>query len=394
MASDALRVGPGSILSGKEGGVLSGLRFVVKDNFDVAGHRTGCGQPEWLADAEPAPVSAPTIERLIAAGASLIGKAHQDELAYSMSGTNVHYGAPPNPAAPDREPGGSSSGSASAVASELVDFALGSDTGGSVRIPASYCGILGIRPTHGRIGVEGLVPLAPSFDTVGWFARSGEILERVGRVLFDQSPDSKLDGGPIRELILAEDAMALADPDHADSLRDAAGDVAKHLAVPLTGVTVADREGGLAFWLATFRTLQGAEAWSVFGDWITDRQPRLGPGIAARFEYASGVPEEKLAPARRRRRSATERIEALLANNHVLVLPTAASAAPPLDLDRAAKDECRSRTLQLTSIAGLAGAPAISVPLVRVNGLPLGLCFVAAPGADEQLLTLARALCP
>ena len=389
MTGDALRVGPATLLEGVATGPLAGLRFAAKDNYDVVGHRTGCGQPQWLEDAEPATRSALVIDRLVAAGATLVGKAHQDELAFSMSGTNVHYGAPTNPAAPDREPGGSSSGSASAVAGERVDFALGSDTGGSVRIPASYCGILGLRPTHGRIDATGVVPLAPTFDTVGWFARSGEILERVGRVLLDEYREPK----PIRELVIAEDAMELADPACRDMLRDAANDVATHLGVPQVGAEVADREGGLAYWLATFRTLQGSEAWSVFGPWIERRQPDLGPGIASRFDYASHVSSDKLPPARRRRRSATERITSLLTPGRVLVLPAAATVAPLLDLERKAKDELRMRTLQLTSISGLSGTPAISLPLVRVDGLPQGLCFLAEPGADEQLLALARDLC-
>ncbi|MDP6620082.1 MAG: amidase family protein, partial [Nitrospinota bacterium] len=165
-------------LPGKAGGPLAGLRFAVKDLYDVEGHVTGRGNPDWLATHGPAESTAPAVARLVEAGATMIGKTITDELAFSLFGENFHYGTPVNTRAPDRVPGGSSSGSASAVAGGLVDFAVGSDTGGSVRVPASFCGILGIRPTHGRISLEGCMPLAPSLDTVGWFANDPELLER------------------------------------------------------------------------------------------------------------------------------------------------------------------------------------------------------------------------
>src|SRR3954463_3444911 len=164
-------------------GPLRGLRFAVKDLIDVAGHRTGCGNPTWLASHPTANVSAVCVEQLLAAGAQCEGKTITDELAFSLLGENHHYGAPLNPTAPDRVTGGSSNGSASAVACGLVDFAIGTDTGGSVRVPASNCGLWGWRPSHGLISVAGVMPFAPTLDTVGVFARSAELLERVATVL-------------------------------------------------------------------------------------------------------------------------------------------------------------------------------------------------------------------
>ena len=163
-------------------GPLRGLTFAVKDVFDIAGHRTGNGNPVWLETHPPATRTASAVERVLAAGASMVGKTHTDELAYSLNGENVHYGTPINPRSPGRIPGGSSSGSAVAVAGSLVDFALGSDCGGSVRLPASYCGIYGIRTTHGLVPADGVVDLAKSFDTVGWFARDATMMLRVGDV--------------------------------------------------------------------------------------------------------------------------------------------------------------------------------------------------------------------
>src|SRR5688572_8418558 len=170
-------------MQGAGSGPLAGLTFAAKDIYDVAGAKTGFGCPDWLRTHEPAARTAPAVQRLLDAGAHLVGKTHTEEMAWSLTGENAHYGTPVNVNAPGRVPGGSSSGSAAAVAAGVVDFAIGSDTGGSVRLPASYCGILGMRPTHGRISLEGVCPLAPSFDTCGWFARDAGVFERVGRVL-------------------------------------------------------------------------------------------------------------------------------------------------------------------------------------------------------------------
>jgi hypothetical protein len=188
---------------GAPDGPLRGLTFAVKDVFDIAGHRTGNGNPLWLETHPPATRTASAVERLLAAGAKMVGKTHTDELAYSLNGENVHYGTPINPRAPGRIPGGSSSGSAVAVAGSLVDFALGSDCGGSVRLPASYCGIYGIRTTHGLVPADGVVDLAKSFDTVGWFARDAAMMLRVGEVLLPSARDFVP-----KRLLIAEDAFA------------------------------------------------------------------------------------------------------------------------------------------------------------------------------------------
>src|SRR3954447_1616181 len=189
-------------LRGAGEGPLSGLTFAAKDIYDIEGHRTGFGSPDWLRTHTPAARTAPVVQKLLEAGADMLGKTHTDELTFSLNGENAHYGTPVNVNAPGRIPGGSSSGSAAAVAGGLVDFALGSDTGGSVRAPASFCGIYGLRPTHGRVSLEGACPLASSFDTAGWFAREADVMERAGAVLLSERPD------PVtpRHLLFAEDA--------------------------------------------------------------------------------------------------------------------------------------------------------------------------------------------
>ncbi len=204
-------------LRGAESGPLAGTKFAVKDIYDIAGHVTGCGNPDWLRTHKPAAKTAPVVEKLLAAGGTMIGKTVTDEIAYSLNGQNFHYGTPVNSNAPGRIPGGSSSGSASAVAGNAVDFALGSDTGGSVRVPASLCGIMGIRTSHGRIPLDGIMPLAPSFDTIGWFARDGALLNRIGAVLLDEDKVPT----PFGELLVCEDGFAQANLSCAAALQPA-----------------------------------------------------------------------------------------------------------------------------------------------------------------------------
>jgi len=197
------------VLEPTNSGALDGLNFAVKDLFDLAGTVTGCGNPTWAATHFPAVAHAVVVECLLQAGARCVGKTLTDEFAFSLVGENHFYGTPPNPKAPDRVPGGSSCGSASVVAAGLADFALGTDTAGSVRVPAANCGIPGLRPTWGRISVAGVQPLAPSFDTVGFFAGDLEVLARVAGVLLpsDVAPP------PIRRVLMLEQGWNIADPE-------------------------------------------------------------------------------------------------------------------------------------------------------------------------------------
>ena len=177
-----------------QSGRLEGLKLAVKDIFDVAGYKTGCGNPDKSAEAKIAEHTMPAVQLLLDQGARFAGKTQMDELAFSLMGINAHFPAPVNSAAPDRVTGGSSSGSAAAVAGKLVDIAVGSDTGGSIRAPASFCGLIGLRTTHGRIPLEGAMPLAPSLDTFGWFADDIETYEAVGRILLGRRRPSRHPG--------------------------------------------------------------------------------------------------------------------------------------------------------------------------------------------------------
>ncbi len=370
-------------LRGASEGPLAGVTFAAKDVFDIAGSRTGFGNPAWLESHPPATSTAPAVQLLLDAGADMVGKTVTDEITYSLSGQNAHYGTPLNSAAPGRIPGGSSSGSASAVAGGLVDFALGTDCGGSVRLPASYCGILGIRPSHGRISLEGVAPFTWSFDVAGWFARDADVFAKVGDVLLDEQAPAI----PAR-LLYPQDAFGMVDDAVADALSPAV-----ELAAGVVGerVDVTISAEGLSNWYETFRVIQAWEIWSNHAAWIQEVKPEFGPGIRERFEWASRVTEQDAETARTRRSVIVERIRGLLGEGDVLCLPTSPRVAPPVDAPTdELENRVRAQAMSLLCIAGLAGLPQVSLPLASLDGLPLGFSLVGPWGADRQLLVLAQ----
>ncbi|MBY0266375.1 MAG: amidase [Burkholderiales bacterium] len=369
-------------VKGSGRGPLSGLTFGVKDIYDIAGHKTGFGSPDWLATHDAAKDTAATVAALLAAGADMPGKTQTDELTYSLNGENAHYGTPVNVNAPGRIPGGSSSGSAAATAGGLVDFALGSDTGGSVRAPASFCGIYGIRPTHGRVSLQGACALAPSFDTAGWFARDAALLEKVGRVLLGDAAAPAVGGA-----LHAVDAFALLD-DAARAALQPALDRVRRVLGPSREVTVS--ESGLGGWFQAFRVLQGAEIRDTLGPWVKQAQPKLGPGVRERMQWVMTIATEDIAAAQRVRDAVRARMDQLLSGNAVLVLPTVPDIAPLLNTPPAQLDDFRTRAMSLLCIAGHAGLPQVSLPLATLNGCPLGLSLAAGRGNDALLLQLAR----
>jgi amidase len=362
-------------------GPLCGLTFAVKDLIDVAGKRTGGGNPAWLKQQQPAARSAPVVDRALAAGATLIGKTVTDELAFSLEGRNIHYGSPINPACPDRLCGGSSSGSAVAVAGGLADFAFGTDTGGSVRVPANFVGVFGFRPSHGAVPLDGVMPFAPSYDTIGWFARSADILAAVGEVLLPRQPRP----APIAKLLLANDAFTLVEQALAEELKQRAEPWG-----PFTGVDVFAGED--AVYLEAYRVLQDAEVWQSLGDWLTANRMPLANDIAARFAGAATVTRDRIAQCRPVRAAIRDRIAALAPPGTAIVLPATPCAALPKNVSGAAIGDFYARALRLTSIAGHAGAPQVTLPLGHWHHAPIGLSLIAAPGSDRALLDLAVTL--
>jgi amidase len=372
-------------LKGAADGPLAGLTAAVKDMYDVAGTITGNGNPTWLETQAPAKRHAAAVQKILDAGATIVGKTVCDEFFYSVTGANAHYGTPINPRAPGRLPGGSSSGSASAVASGACDFALGSDTGGSVRIPASFNGIYGLRPTLNRVDASGATAMAPSFDTPGWFTAGPGLLRKIGGVLLDGSGVA----GRIERVVVLDDAFEQADSEVADLVRSALELMASDLPLVQHGRIAPD---GFDPWREAFRVVQAFETWQSFGDFIRTYRPEPGPGIRERLEAASRVTPEEADAARAVVTKAREHIRGVVVPGTVLALPTAPSVAPLTDGSPADMDHVRTRVMRLTCTAGVAGLPQINMPIGTIGGSPVGLSFIGWPGGDEALLDLACAL--
>jgi amidase len=372
-------------LKGAPDGSLSGLTFAAKDIFDVAGHVTGAGNPDWKATHGPARRTAWAVDVLVKSGATMVGKTVTDELTRGILGENPHYGTPVNPRAPSRVPGGSSSGSASAVAGGLVDFALGSDSGGSVRAPASFCGIYGMRPTHGSVPVNGILPQAPSYDTVGWFAHDMETFERVGQVLLQA--DAQVPRP--RRLVIARDAFDAADKEVVEALKPALEVVGS-----LLGVVSEQRVSteGLEEWSWQQRVLQGMEAWHTLREWLERVNPRLAFSVASRYMVAAGTTEVEMEDARSMRGLVLAQMNEVLGDGVVVCLPTTPMPAPQRGQTWLVGSTVGPRVTALTCIAGTTGCPQISIPVAEVGGLPVGLSLLGARGSDHALISLASEL--
>lgn len=366
-------------------GPLHGLTFAAKDLFDVAGYPTGGGQPFVLAMSGIKTRTAPAVQKLLDAGARFVGKTVTDELAFSMNGNNAHFGAPVNGAAPDRIAGGSSSGSASAVSNRLCDFALGTDTGGSVRAPANHCGLYGLRPTHGRVSLDGVLDLAPSLDTCGWFARDAATFARVADVLL--GADAAALPERVR-LLKPTDLWALL----ADEVRSAQDAPLARVEAALGAAQAMEvvPEGDIDTMYWRFRYVQGREAWLTDGPLIERFKPPLGPGVAERFEWSKNVSDEQVASGSAYRERLRAQLAALLGSDGVLVLPTLPDIAPLATDDGATLESYRNRSIQLLCLAGLSGFPQISMPLGQRLGAPLGLSLLGPAGSDRSLVRLAE----
>ncbi|GAB2847599.1 amidase [Actinocorallia aurea] len=363
------------------GGPLEGLRVAVKDNIDVAGWPTGAGNPVWLAEHATPQEDAEVVARLRRAGASIVGKAHMDELAYSLAGANIHYGSPRNPLAPGRYTGGSSSGCASAVASGVADIGLGTDTAGSIRVPAAFTGLYALRPSHARMPATGVLPLAPTFDVPSLLARDAATLERAALALLDPPAQATCE---LEWLLLPDDLWAEVPAPVREAYEPALA--------RLRGLLKADRTPMFkrpSQWhdaVAAFATVQGGEAWRLLGPWIASTTPAFDPSIAARFTHASRLTGHDLTEAREKTDHAAATLRTRLRGS-VLAIPTAPFTPPLLT-----EDFPRAKLLPYTSLAPLAAAPAVTLPLATFDDLPLGLTLISQPSTDEALLSLTRTL--
>ncbi|NYF18189.1 Asp-tRNA(Asn)/Glu-tRNA(Gln) amidotransferase A subunit family amidase/acetamidase/formamidase [Microbacterium sp. AK009] len=380
-------------------GPLAGLTVAVKDLFAIAGYRIGAGNPAFLDEARPEKTTAPAVADLLRGGASLRGIARTDEFAYSIAGDNVHYGTPPNPAAPGALPGGSSSGPAAAVALGHAEVGLATDTAGSIRVPASYQGLWGLRTTHGLVPRQGLVPLAQSFDTVGWLARDGETLQRVADwcLSYDSSESTEnvfgaSDDDLAWRFLVPDEVLAAAEPQARAAFEALVARLQESDTAEVDTVSIGD----LGDYLVPFRTVQGAEAWRNHGEWVEKHPGALGPAVAERFRAASVITSEEEDDARRDLAPFAARLQALTADA-VLLMPTVPGPAPRRTAAGADIDAARTATLRMTTPAAVAGLPSLSVPLLRVPAAggapaPVGACLISRAGTDVALVRLARRL--
>jgi amidase len=359
-------------------GPLAGETIAVKDLYDIAGFTVGAGNPVYLREAVPATTTAPAVTALLTAGASVRGIAQTDEFAYSIAGDNEHYGTPPNVRVPGGLPGGSSSGPAAAVALGQASIGLATDTAGSIRVPASYQGLWGLRSTHGAVDRTGLLPLAPSFDTVGWLTRGPAVLRAAAAVSLDTARQTDV---PARFVVSA--ALVFAADDDVQGAFVAGLDRLSNAGLLATPDLV--DVGDLAEALRIFRTVQAAEAWRANRDWVTAHPGALGAAVAGRFEVASRSDPAEEKAARTALAEARARLDAVL-DGRILLLPSASSTAPSRRADPAAIDRTRTNTLTMTSLAGIGGYPALSVPLFEVAGAPVGLCMVGPRHSDLALI--------
>ncbi|MDQ2046045.1 amidase family protein [Pseudoalteromonas sp. 20-92] len=368
-----------------QSGLLANNRLAVKDVFAVKGERNSAGNPHWFKTAKPAQNTASSVNKLMTAGCNFIGFTHTDELAYSLEGNNIHYGTAQNPKLKGHACGGSSMGSAAAVAANLADIGLGTDTGGSIRIPASYCGLYGIRPSHNVIEKDGLIPLAPPFDTIGWLTQSAELLSDVGNVLLPNQAINNVD-----TLVICEPLFELVDPVLQAPLKQllekTKPNFKHHKEFELPNSSL------LSELADSFRVLQGRAIAKTHKDWLQlpGQLPQFAPAIAARFNMALALTDQEEQEALKVQTQWQTLIAKNLNTNSCLFLPTTPTTAPKLGVDTSA---LRMQIITLSAIAGLSGSAQVHLPLANLaNDHPYGFSLMMSHGNDKSLLACVKHL--
>lgn len=367
-------------IKGLKGKRLSNYVFGAKDVFKIKGTTWGNGHPDWLRYSQPDDFTASAILTLLDAGADLVGKTICDELCYSISGENWHYGSPLNPTDTRRLTGGSSSGSCSATAGGLVDFAIGSDCLGSVRVPASYNGIIGLRPSYERIQNDGEAPYCKSMDVLGFVASEKEVFQDVASVLLNEDPEK----GTFTKLYVVDDAFEAVDSNVQEAFNAVIDKIGTKLGT-IEHIKIA--EEGLEYWVKeVFQIVQGYEIWESYGGFVNKYRPRLSPGPKDRLEKASTISRERYLEAKKKKEEFRQRVEHLLSDGAVLITPTASSVAPLKSASLKEIDRLRTQSSHLLCISPLADIPQLTLPLLEQDGVPLGVTLMSAKNTDRTLI--------
>jgi len=375
------------VIRSTEKGSLSGLTFTVKDLYNVEGYKTGNGSPAWLETHRVSTDTADLVKLCLGAGADMLGKVICDEFFYSFIGENAHYGTPINSLAADRIPGGSSSGSAASVAAGICDFSLGSDTGGSVRIPAAFCGIYGLRPTFGRVSLKGGTAMSSSFDTAGWFARDIDTFKRVGKELLNKDTVSS----EINKIKLGQFAFDFVDDEISDPLKKWLNSSSCNFEFTNFIESLPDKIM-LDDAREAFRIIQANEIWNLFGPWIEKTDPIFGPGVKERMNIAKTVSNSEKEEKLNYKVRVKNAFNALVPKGSIMALPVTASLPAKLNTDPAKLNSYRAKTLSIICLASLAGLPQISIPVTNTNGIPVSLGLLGWEGGDEALIEFAESI--
>jgi len=358
-------------------GLLSNLNFVVKDMCKIKGHKTSCGNPDFYQKCQLAYDYAPFLKNILNAGATLKGITICDEFFYSLIGENAHYGTPTNLNAPGFVPGGSSSGSAAALTTDLYDFSIGSDTGGSVRVPASFCGLFGIRPTHNRIKTDDVYPMAPSFDTIGWFSKDIKIFNKIGQILlnFNDKTDIKF-----KEFVIPKDLLELVNPEISNLFY-------KYINNHFPEIkTVRLSKHSKDIIADNFRILQGGEIKKCVIPWILKYKPKISPEINNRIEMAMKITTDEINKAQKFRENLKLEIDETLPKGIIALFPTTPFSSPKCGLSDEQLASHRKKLMEFTSIAGMTSRPQISMPKFKDNTGPIGISLLGWQYSDEVLL--------
>ncbi|PLW76527.1 amidase family protein [Cohaesibacter celericrescens] len=374
-------------------GPLYGLDFTVKDNIDIAGRKTSYGNPTWRDHHHAPKYNALCVDQLLAAGGRCVGKVVADEFTYSLDGESQFFGTPRNAKAPNRIPGGSSSGSVASVANGVSDFSIGTDSGGSIRVPASLCGVWGMRPSLHRISEAGVMPFMPSVSTVGAVASSYEQLNSVIRVLLRSGGGLAV---PLQRILVLSDAMEIADKSVRAAAEVALNDISSRTGVDLQTISFAQIAGDGASLSDcnenALRVLQSLEFQNTVGNWIENNTPEISNTFSMAYENVRQFNRYEAMNCLDRCERFFDAIQALMTCGTVICFPTTPVIAPlknTLNSMEAVMD-FYGRTMNITAFSGVGRLPEISAPLLTVEDCPVGLSFAAGHYQDEFLLSAVK----